>query len=587
MKLLLLLSSSFLTLLLIVHSVKTRGRKTTLAFFVSLFLFGVFRGNSVALLSESGGPYVFSDAIIKIGAADLPACIGWVFALYLSWTLAEGLLARRGELASAVFPLSAFAMVAMGCFSDAVETTACSVGWWRWNIVNRHTPFLAGGTHLFGIIEWMSVAFDFLVPFLLFRTARGARAGLAWGSLLLFPLHWASHWKYVLIPGAPNAYEIYHALIAFAVPLFLLLETPRLAKQPPHPASRAVHALPRVALAGMFVVLMVMDLGVLKSPELLISLLPLAAMAAGDRGNEKGLRWATAAACALAFGISLAAGRGIAEALLRAVPPLVPGACLLLAAGLVRPSMRRLMRRATAAGLAAGVVVTAVVMVRDKRMREEYSRLMYEAQALIDARNYGRAESLLRQAVAMNPGVNLGTKALVNAYGGQERMKEAWEYAMRSIDLNPSDYEAFQLAGQVLRNQGKFEEAIFYYERALLLNPGDVESARSLADCYARGHRYADAISALGKVLSRHPEEVELAHLQGALLIQVGDFRRALAVVQPLLERHPEDAGAHLLMAYIRAAGGDAVGARREAERTLQLNPSDPQARSLLESLPR
>src|SRR5262245_48376491 len=134
MKLLLLVSSSFLTLLLIVHSMKTRGRRTTLAFFVSLFLFGVLRGNSVALLSDSAsGPYVFSEAIVKIGAAELPACIGWVFALYLSWTLAEGILARRGELVSAVFPLSAFAMIAMGCFSDAVETTACGVGWWRWN----------------------------------------------------------------------------------------------------------------------------------------------------------------------------------------------------------------------------------------------------------------------------------------------------------------------------------------------------------------------------------------------------------------------------------------------------------------------
>jgi len=586
MKLLLLLSSSLLTLLLIVHSLKTRGARTTLAFFVPLFLFGVLRGNSVALLSENG-PYVFSDALVKIGAAELPACVGWVFSVYLSWTLAEGILARRRELAAAVFPLSAFAMLAMGCFSDAVETTACGVGWWRWNIVNRHTPFLVGGTHLFGIIEWMSVPFDFLVPFLLFRTTRKARSPLAWASLLLYPIHWVTHWQQVLIAGAPNAYEIYHALIAFAVPVFFLLEAPRLAPNTIVQSSRAVRSLPALALAGMFVVLLTMDLGVLQSPELLISLLPLAVFALGAWGGEKRLWAATGVAGALGFGISMAVGRSAGVALLRAVPPLVPGAGLLLAASLVRPPRRVVLRRVTAAGIAAAAVVTAVVMVQDKRMREEYSRLMYDAKAQLDARNYAGAERLLLQAVALNPGVNLGTKSLVSAYGGQGKMSEAWDYAARSIDLNPSDSEAFQLAGQVLREQGKCEEAVGYYERALLLNPGDVESARALADCYARGRRYADAIGALGKALARHPEEVELAHLQGALLIQVGDFRRALAVVQPLLERHPEDAAAHLLMAYIHASSGDPAGARAEAEKTLQLNPSDPQARSLLESLPR
>ena len=58
MKLLLFLSSSFLTLLLVVHSVKSRGVRTTLYFFLSAFLFGVLRGNSAAYLSsdENGGP---------------------------------------------------------------------------------------------------------------------------------------------------------------------------------------------------------------------------------------------------------------------------------------------------------------------------------------------------------------------------------------------------------------------------------------------------------------------------------------------------------------------------------------------------
>ena len=588
MKLLLFLSSSCLTLLLVVHAVRARGGRTTFLFFVPAFLFGVVRGNSVAVLAggENSGPYIFSEALISIGRAELPACVGWVFALYLSWTLAEGVLRRRPELGGAVFPLSAFALLTMGCFSDAVETTASGVGWWRWNIVSPSTALLPGGTHLFGIVEWMSVGLDFLLPFLLFRTARGAKSGLAWGTLLLYPLHWGCHWKYVTAPGFPHAYEIYHALIVLAVLLFPLFKGQRFAPSQVREARGPVTLLPIVALAGMFTVLIWVDLGVLKSPELLISLLPLTVLAIGDRGREKAMGIAGVAAAALAFAMSLAIGRDTGLAVMRAIPPLVPVACLFLFGVLSAGPGRIPARRAYAAVVAAVVLVTGIGMVRGKRLREEYSRLIYEAQGLMEARNYAGAEAVLKRAVALKPNLNLGTKYLANAYGGQGRMAEAWDYAVKSLDLNPADFEAHQLAGKVLRGQGQFERAIPYYERALMLNPGDSESARALAECYSLQGRYADAAQALRRALARRPEDADLAHLLAALLIQTSDFRAAQAIVEPLLKRSPSDAGAHLLMAYIHAGTGNPSAARAEAERALGLNPQDPQARSLLDSLP-
>ena len=351
MKLLLFLSSSFLTLLLVVHAVKTRGGRTAFFFFAAAFLFGVVRGNSVAALAagEKNLPYIFSEALLSIGRAELPACVGWVFALYLSWTLAEGILARMPELGGRVFPLAAFALLAMGCFSDAVETTASGVGWWRWNIISPSTPLLAGGAHLFGIVEWMSVGFDFLVPFLLFRTGRGAKSALAWASLLLYPIHWMTHWKYVTAPGFPHSYELYHAVIAFAIPVFPLLKNPRLAPASTHPVSTRISRLPVVALAGMFAVLLGGATALIPS------------FAAGDRGREKTLRVAAVAGAMIAFGLSLGAGRGTGVALIRMLPPVLPALCLLVYGCLLAPPRRILARRiyATAVVLAAGVAAAA------------------------------------------------------------------------------------------------------------------------------------------------------------------------------------------------------------------------------------
>ena len=75
--------------------------------------------------------------------------------------------------------------------------------------------------------------------------------------------------------------------------------------------------------------------------------------------------------------------------------------------------------------------------------------------------------------------------------------------------------------------------------------------------------------------------------LLGALLLQTGNHREAFRVVGEALRLAPGDAGAHLLMAFLQAAAGNPAAARAEAERVLQLNPQEPQARRLLESLPR
>jgi tetratricopeptide (TPR) repeat protein len=589
MKLLLFLSSSLLTLLLAVHAVKARGARTALAFFASAFLFGVIRGNSVAYLAggDAAGPYIFSDALISIGRAELPAVIGWIFSVYLSWTLAEHFLRARPALAGAVFPLSAFALLAMGCFSDAVETTASGVGWWRWNIVTRWTPLLPAGTHLFGIVEWMSVGLDFLVPFLLFQTAKGARSPLAWGSLLLYPIHWVCHWRYAIAPGVPHAYEIYHALIAFAVPVCALLPEPRLASPQARPTTRVVAALPAVALGGMFAVLIAVDLGILRNPELLVSLLPLAVMAAGAAFGEKAALGSGLVGAALALAVSLGSGSGLPVALARMVPVLILPACLLLFGRWLPRARGRPLRWAVAAALVFAAIGTLWGMARGKQEREAFSLLVAKAESAMAAKDFAGAEAAAKEAIALKPELNLPTKLLANLYGGRGRLAEAWEYARRSLELNPSDYEAQRLAGQILRGQGNCTQAEPYYRRALMLNPSDTESAAALADCLSRAGRYGDAIAALQAALARRPEAADLSHLLGALLIQTGDFRAAGRVVGELVEKYPQDAGAHLLMAYIHAAAGNAAAARSEAERALQLDPSDPQARSLLDSLPR
>jgi tetratricopeptide (TPR) repeat protein len=475
----------------------------------------------------------------------------------------------------------------MGCFSYAVETTASGVGWWRWNIIRPSSPFFVGGTHAFGIVEWMSVAFDFLIPFLLFRTDKGWRLPAAWLSLLLYPIHWATHWKQVTAPGYPHSYEIYHALISLSVIALPLLQEPRLAPEPRREAPGWVQALPWVAILGMFFVLGWADAGVLGEPELLLSLLPLAAYLALAVGTNGQGTAASVAAAGLILAISLLGGRGPAVALARTVPVLVPMACVLAYGGRSLLVTRAGPRRLYAAGLVLITAVTASGMVRGKREREAYSRLVDQARTLVSLGDAAGAESVLKRAIALKPGVNLGRTYLANLYAGQGRYDEAWEHVQRSLDLDPTDQEVYRQAGEIQRARARCAEAAPYYERALLLNPADTESARGLGDCYLRTGRIAGAIDVYRRALVRKTGDPEMRRLLGAALVQTRRFSEAEKVVGETLEENPGDAASHLLMAFIRAGLGDVPAARVECEKVLQITPGDAQATKLLESLPK
>lgn len=293
------------------------------------------------------------------------------------------------------------------------------------------------------------------------------------------------------------------------------------------------------------------------------------------------------AAAVMILAGSLLAGRTAAVALARVVPALIPLACVLAWGEGPGLSTRRVPRRLYAGGLVLLAAVTAAGLVRGKREREEYSRLMNQARTLVSLGDAAGAESVLRQAVVLKPNVSLGHKHLIGLYEGQGRYDEAWELVRRSLELDPTDWEVCQQAGEIQRARGRCPEAVPYYERAILLNPTDRESVRHLTDCHLRMGSVAKAIDLLRRTLDRGPEAPELRRLLGAALLQTRNFREAEKVVGRSLDLDPGDAAAHLLMARIRAALGDIAAARAECEAVLRISPGDGEARRLLEALKR
>ena len=111
MTMLLPVGSGIALILLMVHSWRVRGPRVTLGFFGAGLVFGLVRANVVWLIvshlegnPEAMKPYLPQGGFLpEIGHASIQVAMGWVFALYLAWTISELILRRLPPLADRVF----------------------------------------------------------------------------------------------------------------------------------------------------------------------------------------------------------------------------------------------------------------------------------------------------------------------------------------------------------------------------------------------------------------------------------------------------------------------------------------------------
>ncbi len=311
----LLLASSTVALgLLMAHSWRTRGRFVTLAFFLSGIAFGMIRGNVVWLLLRGLGedaavakPYLPPEGLIPpIGHESLQVAVGWVFALYLAWTVSELILRRLGKgdsppnstkgtvpFSGRVFMIAGLSSLFILAICWVMETTAVAAGWWYWALPTRTALF--GNVNVPAMEGWFSVVPDFLVPFLVIVCAATTNRW-KWLWFLAFPLHMLAHLAYRWFPYAYVIYNVME-LTVVALMMFSRLGFARGEMKPPAPGGRVSGALFASALVIFFGVIVAANAASNGGAAGMLTAIPMLMLCllAWRR-----LPWAAVAACSLA-----------------------------------------------------------------------------------------------------------------------------------------------------------------------------------------------------------------------------------------------------------------------------------------------
>ena len=183
--------STLALLLLLAHRRANLGGRATAIFVVAAAAYGWLRSTAIGALSESASadaPYRIVTPLAAVGGVPLQELVGWLSAVALAAYLADRLLRRCGRPADA-WSTALVAGLAMAAICLAVESAAVSAGWWSWSL--QHSSAGALRFPAIALLDWGFVAFDFLLPFELWRR-RAPMAQRVLG-LLFFPLHLAGH----------------------------------------------------------------------------------------------------------------------------------------------------------------------------------------------------------------------------------------------------------------------------------------------------------------------------------------------------------------------------------------------------------
>lgn len=281
--------------LIIWHLIVFRSKKTAFYFIFFGLIFGFLRAKIIYLIqivsNKSFIPYQFNNSFLRIGNDSLQVYAGWIIASYLAWCLAEFLLKsfsvnNKKDYSNKIFPIISLSFLILAAFSYAIETTSSFMGWWSWNqfLTANASKSIFINVPWVGIIDWASVAFEFLGIFFLVRYAF-LKKKWAYLSIFLLPaLHWSSHLYFngwwVEISGISVTPSLAWHLIMIVIPIILLfLKSPELDEELKLKITKkTIYKHRRLIWAAFFIIFgvnLLCDLLVGKDWHYLISLVPL------------------------------------------------------------------------------------------------------------------------------------------------------------------------------------------------------------------------------------------------------------------------------------------------------------------------
>jgi tetratricopeptide (TPR) repeat protein len=205
--------------------------------------------------------------------------------------------------------------------------------------------------------------------------------------------------------------------------------------------------------------------------------------------------------------------------------------------------------------------------------------LLLAARAYDAAKDPARSESVLRDALRIDPHNVAAVSRLAAVLEHQHRADEALQVMQRFVDAHPTSVDARSSFGQLLETAGRVRDAQAQYEKVITERPGALDAATRLARIHLDNGGSLDAALDLALGVSRQvPDSPDVQDMVGTIYVRKRLPSSGLPYFEQAVRLKPDNATYryHLGFAY-REASQSARG-RAELTRALQLDPQNSQA---------
>lgn len=194
-------------------------------------------------------------------------------------------------------------------------------------------------------------------------------------------------------------------------------------------------------------------------------------------------------------------------------------------------------------------------------------------------------ENLIKEALRLDNslGYAYAHYELAKLYLRRSVPEMALEEAMLSIKLEPSNSDAYNIAGAALHMLGRDVESAAMIEKAILINPGIGEYYLNRGLLKNPAGDTEGALANFNKATDLDPLLFD-AYLQAGIIYGArNEFKLAAEKLKMATELKPDNADAHYLLAIAYSGTGMSELARLELEATVRLDPTNADARLRLQ----
>ena len=221
----------------------------------------------------------------------------------------------------------------------------------------------------------------------------------------------------------------------------------------------------------------------------------------------------------------------------------------------------------------------AIPLYEEAARREPAAfRLVQLGNALMEARQFPKAEETLRRALGLSPENAVGWGTLGWTLWQQDKGAEARNDFERAVALDPELPEVRNNYGNVLWGLGEQAAAVQQFREALRIQPGIAEWRLNLARVLASRGELSEARYQFEQSIRLKPGLADARLDYGRLLADRGDLAAAVRELETAVRLQPMLWSAHYQLAMALGRSGDVTGAVEHLK--IAASGSDAEARA-------